>query len=264
MASSKFCSVLSLVLFLVLLTHANSACDTSFNFHSFNETNLILQGQATVSSNGKLKLNTYDSMCSAFYSAPIQIRDSTTGKVASFDTNFTMNITTNYYKNSAIGLDFALVPVQPKSKGHFKTPDYDRNAGTVTVEFDTFRKCISIDSNHNDLNSVPWNVLDYDRQNTEVRITYNSSTKVLAVSLLNPITGKSNKVSARMELEKILDDWVSVGFSATSGAYQWGFETNEVLSWSFSSKFSQHTTSERSNIVLDKIRSCRLPKPASL
>nr|AAA82180.1 alpha-amylase inhibitor [Phaseolus acutifolius] len=257
MASSKFCSVLSLVLFLVLLTHANSACNTSFNFHSFNETNLMLQGQATVSSNGNLQLNTMDSMCSAFYSAPIQIRDSTTGNVASFDTNFTINMTSYCKANSAVGLDFALVPVQPKSKGRllglFKTPDYDRNAGNVTVEFDTFRRRISIDGNHNDIESVPWDVDDYDGQNAEVRITYNSSTKVLAVSLLNLSTGKSNNVSARMELEKKLDDWVSVGFIGTSGVHQYSFETRDVFSWSFSSKFSQHTTSERSNILINQI-----------
>nr|AAA67352.1 alpha-amylase inhibitor [Phaseolus vulgaris] len=239
MASSN---LLTLALFLVLLTHANSASDTSFNFYSFNETNLILQGDATVSSKGYLQLHTVDSMCSAFYSAPIQIRDSTTGNVASFDTNFTMNITTQREANSVIGLDFALVPVQPKSKGH-----------TVTVQFDTFRSRISIDVNNNDIKSVPWDEQDYDGQNAKVRITYNSSTKVLAVSLSNPSTGKSNEVSARMEVEKELDDWVRVGFSAISGVHEYSFETRDVLSWSFSSKFSQHTTSERSNILLNQI-----------
>nr|AAB50853.1 alpha-amylase inhibitor alpha subunit, PHA-I alpha subunit [Phaseolus vulgaris=kidney beans, Peptide, 76 aa] [Phaseolus vulgaris] len=73
------------------------ATETSFNIDGFNKTNLILQGDAIVSSNGNLQLsyNSYDSMSRAFYSAPIQIRDSTTGNVASFDTNFTMNIRTH-------------------------------------------------------------------------------------------------------------------------------------------------------------------------
>nr|P02873.1 RecName: Full=Alpha-amylase inhibitor 1; Short=Alpha-AI-1; Short=Alpha-AI1; AltName: Full=Lectin; Contains: RecName: Full=Alpha-amylase inhibitor 1 chain 1; Contains: RecName: Full=Alpha-amylase inhibitor 1 chain 2; Flags: Precursor [Phaseolus vulgaris]AAA33769.1 lectin prepeptide [Phaseolus vulgaris]QFR04506.1 alpha amylase inhibitor [synthetic construct] len=243
MASSK---LLSLALFLALLSHANSATETSFIIDAFNKTNLILQGDATVSSNGNLQLsyNSYDSMSRAFYSAPIQIRDSTTGNVASFDTNFTMNIRTHRQANSAVGLDFVLVPVQPESKGD-----------TVTVEFDTFLSRISIDVNNNDIKSVPWDVHDYDGQNAEVRITYNSSTKVFSVSLSNPSTGKSNNVSTTVELEKEVYDWVSVGFSATSGAYQWSYETHDVLSWSFSSKFInlKDQKSERSNIVLNKI-----------
>ncbi|KAL9324525.1 hypothetical protein ACSQ67_009382 [Phaseolus vulgaris] len=196
MASSKFFTVL----FLVLLSHANSATETSFNIDAFNKTNLILQGDATVTSKGYLRLtdDTEDSMGRAFYSVPIQIRDSTTGNVASFSTVTTPKPILWLWCSSTIG-----------------TP-------------------------------MPMGVN---------LITYVSSKKVLTVSLLYPSTGTMYDLYAKkVELEEEVDDWVSVGFSATSGANQWSYETHDVLSWSFSSKFSDDVdTSERSNIVLNKI-----------
>ncbi|MCO6734695.1 hypothetical protein, partial [Streptomyces sp. EL9] len=133
--------------FLALLTHANSSNDIYFNFQRFNETNLILQGDASVSSSGQLRLTnlksngepTVGSLGRAFYSAPIQIWDNTTGAVASFATSFTFNIYAPIMKNSADGVAFALVPVdsQPKRKGPFlglfKKPDYDPEVQTVAV-----------------------------------------------------------------------------------------------------------------------------------
>nr|CAA93827.1 lectin 1 [Phaseolus lunatus] len=262
MASSNFCTVLSLALFLVLLTHANSASETSFKINRFNETNLILQGNATVSSKGHLLLTnvthngepSVDSMGRTFYSAPIQMRDSTGN--ASFDTNFTFNILPANKLMSGYGLAFALVPVdsQPKRKGRllglFNTPENDINAHTVAVVFDTFSNRIGIDVNSiQPIESVPWNFRHYIGQNADVRITYNSSSKVLAASLFYPSPGKRYDVSAKVELEKELEEWVSVGFSATS-AYE---ETHDVLSWSFSSSLSDDTTSEPSNILLNNI-----------
>nr|CAB96393.1 arcelin-like protein [Phaseolus lunatus] len=262
MASSKFSTVLSLALFLVLLTHANSAELFSFNFQTFNAANLILQGNASVSSSGQLRLTEVKSngepkvasLGRAFYSAPIQMRDSTGN--ASFDTNFTFNMRPSNKVTSGYGLAFALVPVdsQPKRKGRllglFNTPENDINAHTVAVVFDTFSNRIGIDVNSvQSIESKSWDFRHYKGQKAEVRITYNSSSKVLAASLFYPSPGKRYDVSAKVELEEVLDDWVSVGFSATS-AYK---ETHDVLSWSFSSSVSDDTTSEPSNILLNKI-----------
>nr|CAI29262.1 alpha-amylase inhibitor-like protein [Phaseolus maculatus] len=259
MASSNFSTVLSLALFLVLLSHANSANDISFNITTFNETNLILQGNATVSSNGNLQLtdDKDDYMGRAFYSAPIQIRDNTTGNVASFDTNFTIHLPD---VNSPYGLAFALVPVgsQPKRKGPFlglfDKVKYDPKARTVAVAFLNY---LYPSSNGReigiDVNSIlpekiePWYVNQGHQVN--VQITYDSSTKFLTVSKRYSFTGQMYNISTKVELEKNVDDWVSVGFSATSVTG----ETLGVLNWSFSSSLSDDTTSERSNIVLNKI-----------
>nr|CAH68558.1 alpha-amylase inhibitor-like precursor [Phaseolus maculatus] len=265
MASSNFSTVLSLALFLVLLSHANSANDISFNITTFNETNLILQGDATVSSIGNLQLTNdkSDSMGRAFYSAPIQIRDSTTGNVASFDTNFTINFGFHDV-NSPYGLAFALVPVgsQPKRKGPFlglfDKVEYDPKARTVAVAFLNYLypsrngRDVVIDVN----SILPFRSHQQRRlrhvileRHVNVRITYNSSTMILAVHEFFPSTGQSYNVSTNVELEKNVDDWVSVGFSATSVTG----ETLGVLNWSFSSSLSDDTTSERSNIVLNQI-----------
>nr|AOR81947.1 alpha-amylase inhibitor like protein [Phaseolus vulgaris] len=261
MASSKFFTVL----FLVLLSHANSATETSFNIDAFNKTNLILQGDATVTSKGYLRLtdDTEDSMGRAFYSVPIQIRDSTTGNVASFSTNFTFIMDE---ANSTYGLAFALVPVgsEPKANGPFlglfRKPGYDPEAHTVAVVFinhwypNANGRQFGIDVNSIlPIESKPWYV--GQGKHAVVQITYVSSKKVLTVSLLYPSTGTMYDLYAKkVELEEEVDDWVSVGFSATSGANQWSYETHDVLSWSFSSKFSDDDdTSQRSNILLNNI-----------
>ncbi|KAL9324520.1 hypothetical protein ACSQ67_009377 [Phaseolus vulgaris] len=270
MASSN---LLSLALFLVLLSHANSASETSFNFPSFHQgdTKLILQGDASVSSKGQLLLTnvtdngdpTVDSMGRAFYYAPIQIRDSTTGNLASFDTNFTFIIRpkNKNTEHSAFGLAFALVPVdsQPKRKGPFlglfKKPDYDPEVQTVAVVFNTFSNQIEIDVNSIEpVATESCNFHKYNGEKAEVRITYDPSQKIMGVSLSYPSTGKSYTLYDRMDLEFDVHDWVSVGFSATSGFFERTTETHDLLSWSFSSKFSEDDdTSERSNILLNKI-----------
>nr|Q43629.1 RecName: Full=Arcelin-4; Flags: Precursor [Phaseolus vulgaris]AAA67354.1 arcelin-4 [Phaseolus vulgaris] len=263
MGSSK---LLSLALLLVLLTHANSASETSFNFTSFDTNKLILQGDASVSSKGQLLLTkvrgngdpTVDSMGRAFYYAPIQIRDSTTGKLASFDTNFTFSIRPySNNENSAFGLAFALVPVdsEPKRKdyflGLFNKPD-DPEAHIVAVVFDTSSNQIEIDMNSiSPVARESCHFHKYNGEKVEVRITYDSSKKNLRASLVYLREQSATSSTSSVHMEKVLNDWVSVGFSATSGLYDPTSETHDVLSWSFSSKFSQHTTSERSNFLLN-------------
>nr|CAH60256.1 lectin precursor [Phaseolus maculatus] len=276
MASSNFSTVLSLALFLVLLTHANSTNLFSFNFQKFHEPNLILQGNASVSSSGQLRLTEVKSngepevasLGRAFYSAPIQIWDNTTGNVASFATSFTFNILSPTISKSADGLAFALVPVgsQPKTYGGylglFQHATNDPTAQTVAVEFDTFFNRewdpeghhIGIDVNSiKSMKTVPWDFLN--GHNAEVLITYDSSTNLLVASLVYP-SGAMSCISERVVLKSVLPEWVNIGFSATSGLNKGYVETHDVLSWSFASELSAGTTSEGlslANIVLNKI-----------
>nr|CAH60216.1 lectin precursor [Phaseolus filiformis] len=273
MASSKF----SLALFLVLLTHANSTNLFSFNFQTFDSPNLIFQGDASVSSSGQLRLTkvkgngkpTAASLGRAFYSAPIQIWDSTTGNVASFATSFTFNILAPNKSNSADGLAFALVPVgsQPKSNGPFlglfDNATYDSSAQTVAVEFDTYSnpkwdpepRHIGIDVNSiESIRTASWGLAN--GQNAEILITYDSSTKLLVASLVHPSRRTSYIVSERVDLKSVLPEWVSIGFSATTGLLEGSIETHDVLSWSFASKLSDETTSQGlnlANFVLNQI-----------
>nr|CAH60214.1 lectin precursor [Phaseolus leptostachyus] len=277
MASSNFSTVFSLALFLVLLTQANSTDLFSFNFQKFHSHNLILQGDASVSSSGQLRLTGVKSngepkvasLGRVFYSAPIQIWDNTTGNVASFATSFTFNILAPTVSKSADGLAFALVPVgsQPKSDGGylglFESATYDPTAQTVAVEFDTFfnqkwdpeGRHIGIDVNSiKSVKTAPWGLLNGHK--AEILITYDSSTNLLVASLVHPAGATSHIVSERVELKSVLPEWVSIGFSATSGLSKGFVEIHDVLSWSFASKLSNETTSEGlslANIVLNKI-----------
>nr|CAD43279.1 lectin [Helicotropis linearis var. linearis] len=279
MASSNFSTVLSLslALFLVLLTHANSTNLVSFNFQTFNSPNLILQGDASISSSGQLRLTnvkandipTAKSLGRAFYSAPIQIWDSTTGNVANFATSFTFNISAPNESKTADGLAFALVPVGSKPKtnggyrGLFENAAYDSSAQTVAVEFDTLSNHhwdpetghIGINVNSiRSIKTVPWDLAN--GQNAEVLITYDSSTKLLVASLVYPSKRTSYIISETVDLKSVLPEWVSIGFSATTGLTADFIETHDVLSWSFASKLSDGTTSEGlnlANFVLNQI-----------
>ncbi|BAT96218.1 hypothetical protein LR48_Vigan02g051900 [Vigna angularis] len=278
MASSNFSIILSLsvALFLVLLTQANSTNVFSFNFQSFDSSNLILQGDATVSSAGQLRLTkvkgngkpTPASLGRAFYSAPIQIWDSTTGSVASFATSFTFKIFAPNKSSTADGLAFALVPVgsEPKSNagylGLFDNATYDSSAQTVAVEFDTYSnpkwdpepRHIGIDVNS--IESIRWASWGLaNGQNAEILITYDASTQLLVASLVHPSRRASYIVSERVDLKSVLPEWVTIGFSATTGLLDGSTETHDVHSWSFASKLSDGITSggiDLAKFVLNK------------
>nr|3UJO_A Chain A, Legume lectin [Lablab purpureus]3UJO_B Chain B, Legume lectin [Lablab purpureus]3UJO_C Chain C, Legume lectin [Lablab purpureus]3UJO_D Chain D, Legume lectin [Lablab purpureus]3UJQ_A Chain A, Legume lectin [Lablab purpureus]3UJQ_B Chain B, Legume lectin [Lablab purpureus]3UJQ_C Chain C, Legume lectin [Lablab purpureus]3UJQ_D Chain D, Legume lectin [Lablab purpureus]3UK9_A Chain A, Legume lectin [Lablab purpureus]3UK9_B Chain B, Legume lectin [Lablab purpureus]3UK9_C Chain C, L len=259
-----------IVLFLILLTKAASANLISFTFKKFNETNLILQRDATVSS-GKLRITkaaengvpTAGSLGRAFYSTPIQIWDNTTGTVASWATSFTFNLQAPNAASPADGLAFALVPVgsQPKDKGGFlglfDSKNYASSNQTVAVEFDTFynggwdptERHIGIDVNS--IKSIKTTSWDFaNGENAEVLITYDSSTNLLVASLVHPSQKTSFIVSERVDLTSVLPEWVSVGFSATTGLSKGYVETNEVLSWSFASKLSINKEDEENKLAI--------------
>lgn len=137
--------------------------------------------------------------------------------------------------------------------GLFDSDKYNSKAHTVAVEFDTFvnqewdpeGRHIGIDVNSiESMKTTPWELVN--GENAEVQITYESSTKLLVASLVYPSQPTNYIVSQRVELESLLPEWVSVGFSATSG-----------FSWSFSSKISDDDTTceglNLANIVLNNL-----------
>ncbi|TKY53513.1 Lectin protein [Spatholobus suberectus] len=174
-ATSNFSVVvsLSLAFFLVLLTKANSTETVSFTLNKFkpNQSNLILQGDALVTSSGKLQLTSVDkkgtpgwfSTGRALYAAPIHIWDSKTGNVASFASLFSFNISAPDIKAAADGLAFFLAPVNSQQEsgagllGLFRSASYNESYQTVAVEFDTY-----------------WNILYNDPPNTHIGIDVNS------------------------------------------------------------------------------------------
>lgn len=249
---------ISLTFFLFLLNKVNSTESVSFSFTTFTpgQSNLILQGDALVSSTGELRLTKVvdekpigQSVGRALYSAPIHIKDGKTGHVASFVTTFSFLINAPTPNNVADGLAFFLAPVdtQPQEPGGllglFSDQNYSKSNQVVAVEFDTFSngwdpvgvgRHIGINVNSiRSIKTTPWGFAN-GRVATVV-INYQASTKSLTASLVYPSLQTSVIVSSVVDLGDVLPEFVRVGFSGSTGVE---VGTHDVLEWSFRSKLS--------------------------
>ncbi|CAJ1967856.1 unnamed protein product [Sphenostylis stenocarpa] len=264
MASYNFSIVLSL--FLVLLTHANADNFFSFGIKNFSSDDLILQSDAKVSS-GFLRLTSVSSsgapipasMGRAFYTSPVHVWDKSSGAVASWATSFTFNIRAPDKSKTADGLAFALVPVdsQPKTYagylGLFDSPKRDSSLQTLAVEFDTFHnqwdpetKHIGIDVNSiTSIKTTSWDLAN--GEDAKVLITYDATTSLLVASLVHPSNKTSFILAEKVDVTEVLPEWVSVGFSASSGLSKDYIETHDVLSWSFASMLPDSSSSSSSS-----------------
>ncbi|KAK7243999.1 hypothetical protein RIF29_38814 [Crotalaria pallida] len=242
--------------FLLLLNKVNSSAnELSFTINKFfpNQKDLLFQGDASVNLTGVLQVTKVlengepspSSVGRARYIAPIQIWDSTTGRVASFTTSFSFIVRAS--NNSiADGLAFFLAP--PDSEipsdwlsrflGLFSSPSYNSSYQIVAAEFDTYfhspwdpnYRHIGIDVNIiNSITTARWDCRNGEVAN--VIITYRAPTKTLTIDLSYPFDQTSAIVTGYVDLKEVLPEWVNVGFSAATGRYN--FETHEILSWSF-------------------------------
>ncbi|KAG4917248.1 hypothetical protein AAZX31_02G012100 [Glycine max] len=246
---------LTLTLVLVLLTSkANSAETVSFSWNKFvpKQPNMILQGDAIVTSSGKLQLNKVDengtpkpsSLGRALYSTPIHIWDKETGSVASFAASFNFTFYAPDTKRLADGLAFFLAPIDTKPQTHagYLGLFNENESGdqVVAVEFDTFRNSWDppnphIGINVNSIRSIKTTSWDLaNNKVAKVLITYDASTSLLVASLVYPSQRTSNILSDVVDLKTSLPEWVRIGFSAATGLDIPG-ESHDVLSWSFAS-----------------------------
>ncbi|MED6112339.1 hypothetical protein PIB30_060774 [Stylosanthes scabra] len=224
--------------------------------------NLILQGDASVSSEGKLRLTkvdehgepVYQSVGRALYIAPVHIWNSETGNVACFFTCFSFAIHAPDVKKTADGLAFFLSPPNDKPKegggylGLFNSGG--KNGQVVAVEFDTFinkdrdiddRNYLHIGLNFMSIKSrqaVPWG---FENDNEAyVYISYDPSAEnALEATLVYPSSEKSYSMSVKdVDLRDALPEWVRVGFSAATGKSDPAYvETHDVNFWFFASGF---------------------------
>nr|XP_023905837.1 L-type lectin-domain containing receptor kinase IX.1-like [Quercus suber] len=238
----------------------------SFNFPSFNtdNSNLTLQGDAFTNSNGlQLTKDTLDGSINervgrALYHERVHLWDNSTGKlkVTDFTTNFSFII--KAVENlAADGLAFFISPfdsmIPNNSAGGYLGLFSNETAinGTqnqiVAVEFDTYRNPWDPSAPHVgiDINSIVSNVsvtmppsinFTTNKSTTDVWVSYDSTSQKLSVLLTcatGPAFSWSSSLSCIVDLT-ILPEWVSVGFSATTGVVT---ELHTILSWSFSSTF---------------------------
>ncbi|KAL0005312.1 hypothetical protein SO802_012873 [Lithocarpus litseifolius] len=253
-------------LFIFFLLLLPTAMSIPINFPRFNTDNskLTLQGDAYTSPDG-LQL-TKDSRASsinqrvgrALYHEPVHLWDNSTGKlkVTDFTSNFSFIIQA-LDKGAGVGdgLAFFITPfnssIPNNSFGGYlglfssETAINGTQNQIVAVEFDTYPNDwdkkgfphVGIDINSivsNTSVTLPRSINITNGSTTNVRVSYDSTSQNLSVFLTYATTPAyiwNSSLSCIVDLT-ILPDWVSVGFSATTGS---SIELHTILSWSFSS-----------------------------
>ncbi|KAK7839404.1 l-type lectin-domain containing receptor kinase ix.1 [Quercus suber] len=258
--------------FLLLLPNAISI---SFNFTSFNTDNITVQPDAFTNKDGlHLTKDTRggpinESVGRALYHERVHLWDNSTGKlkVTDFTTNFSFIIQA-VDKFTADGLAFFISPFDSKipdnSFGGYLGLFSNETAinGTqnqiVAVEFDTYPNewdtasapHVGIDINSivsNVSRTLPQSINITNGSTTYVWVSYDSASQKLSVFLTfatkTAYSWNSFNLSCIVDLT-ILPEWISVGFSATTG---WASELHTILSWSFSSTLEAEDVSTQPN-----------------
>ncbi|XP_062119430.1 L-type lectin-domain containing receptor kinase IX.1-like [Humulus lupulus] len=236
-----------------------------------NDPRVLYQGDAAPSV-GAVEFNDVGYLCRTgrvISAEPLRLWDACTKTLTDFTSRFSFTIDTLGRANYAAGLAFFLAPVgyqiPPNSAGGFlglfntTTSDLSKNQ-IVTVEFDSFANpewdpsAAHVGINYNSIASAtytPWNASYHSRDTADALISYNATTKNLSVVWSYRTTStktENTSLSYRMNLMKILPEWVTVGFSAATSHL---VERHVLQSWEFSSSL---VVKERSNRFTQKGR----------
>lgn len=186
---------------------------------------------------------------------PVRLWDNSTGKVASFTTNFTFAIKPLNNTNQGDGMAFFVGPYPPSmpedARGGFLALFNNRNNSantnfppTVGVEFDAFKNPWDPNNtiNHlgvdvNDISSKEYAPLPDKSFNGTMSawVRYDANASTLSATLrFDDLPGPNlYNVSASVDLRAAgLPQDAAVGFSAATGDY---VERHQILSWSFES-----------------------------
>ncbi|KAK1397305.1 Non-specific serine/threonine protein kinase [Heracleum sosnowskyi] len=248
---------------LILFGITVSSQQFEFFFNDFKSNNLSLEGDATFTPNGLLKLSGGSNQHShAFYPNQINLKKNpTNSSVSSFSTTFVFAIVSEYSKVSSQGMTFFIAPTKFI---HSARPEYfgltdqtsDGNATNhfFAVELDTSSndKFDDIDANHVgiDINSLKSNISRsagyysngscdfvnltlYSRLPMQVWVEYSGSEKHVDVTLAPLHISKPTKplLSLDYDLDSVLNKEMYVGFSCATGARL--VTSHYVLGWSF-------------------------------
>ncbi|KAL8541732.1 hypothetical protein ACS0TY_002839 [Phlomoides rotata] len=236
----------------------------SFNFSRFEpadqNVDIIVRGDAYISPEGIQVTTDERSRLSstgtghAIYADPLHLWDNSSGNVTDFDTNFSFVVQADNTVCFADGLAFFFAPfiwsIPQNSSGSGLGLSFQNATANVSgdpffaVEFDTFRNewdsvpvptHVGIDINSLiSAKTVTWPVNITAGNRNDVLIRYDSLTRNLSV-VFTVYEGINSSRTSRLEDEvdlRYLPEWVSVGFSAATGAC---FEKHNVKSWSFNS-----------------------------
>ncbi|PON32731.1 Lectin [Parasponia andersonii] len=218
---------------------------------------IILQGDAVTSTGGGIELiNKVNYLCRvgwATYPGRVPLWDSTTA--ADFATNFSFTIDTQNRTTYGHGIAFFLAAagfqIPPNSAGGFiglfntTTADHSPSNQIVHVEFDIFPNpewdppAEHVGINVNSIASevyTPWSAGVHSLDNVLVSISYDSKAKNLSVNWSYEKSSSYKEIvtslSYKVDLVKVLPQWVTIGFSAATGQYG---ARHTLNSWEFNS-----------------------------
>ncbi|KAF7849230.1 hypothetical protein BT93_L1065 [Corymbia citriodora subsp. variegata] len=252
-------------IFKLFIVKVALLCDgLLFNFEAF-DGRIVPKGGASQSpSHVKLTISDRNRNLSsrvgrATYQEPSRLWDKSTGNVEDFPTQFSFVIDSEYNWTCADGLTLFLAPngsdiPSNSSGGNLALVSANRDPSDpsttfIAVKFDTFYdrstnswdpQCEHVGIDLYNISSVNYTCVNWFRDKImtggliNVSISYNSSTQNWSVVMIDATDPKRNiaKLSHSVNLTKYLPEWVTIGFSETTGL---SFELHTLDSWEFSS-----------------------------
>ncbi|PWA46326.1 concanavalin A-like lectin protein kinase family protein [Artemisia annua] len=260
----------------VVLTHVRFQAgvpllnDVYFEITRFDTdaTNILYLGDA-VPSVGTIefnKVNYITRVSQAIYADTIPIWDRKSGKLTDFTTHFTFIIDTQGASLYGHRLTFFLAPVgfqiRPNSAGGFlglfntTYTDSSRNQ-MIVIEFDSYVNVEwdppfeHVGINKNSISSArytTWNASLHSGDSVDVWVSYNSTSQILNLSWsygAGNDTGGNTSLSYQVDLREVLQERVTVGFSAATGA---NIERHILQYWEFNSTLNIAEKSDNKSI----------------
>nr|GEV12944.1 L-type lectin-domain containing receptor kinase IX.1-like [Tanacetum cinerariifolium] len=207
---------------------------------SADATNIHYTGDA-VPSFGVIQLNRLDwqmRVGHAIYADPVQIWDSKSQKLSDFSTHFTFIVDTEGGFVYGDAFSFFLAPygfqIPPNSAGAFlglfNTTDFDSDRYQILfVEFDSYVNTwdpqygphVGINVNSiRSRNDTAWNTSLHSGHSADAWVSYNATTQLLSLSwryVAENTSQDNNNLSYNVDLRQVLPEWVTIGFSGTTG-----------------------------------------------
>ncbi|CDP10818.1 unnamed protein product [Coffea canephora] len=280
--SSKLLTAI-LANFLVVHIGAGAAVSDDFGFiyQGFQSSNLSLDGLATVTKNGLLRITNTTKLQTghAFYPNPLKFKTKSNGSAFSFSTQFVFAIVAEVPGMPGPGMAFVIAPTRGLAEGPstrflglFNTStDGNRTNHVFAVELDTIQNPDFEDINDNhvgiDINSMTSKVSQpasyqannknlFDNltlssgQQMQLWVEYDGVARRIDVTLAPIAAAKPHTplLSLTYDLSPILQQTMYVGFSAATSPRDIG-SSHFILGWSF-----------RMNGVAQAFDLSRLPK----
>ncbi|CAN8287348.1 unnamed protein product [Cochlearia groenlandica] len=258
----KLFTIFSFFFFFFLSTSQNLAFTYNNGFNPSTVTDMSIQGIATVTPNGLLKLTntTVQKTGHAFHTKPIRFKTTQNDTVSSFSTTFVFAIYSQIRILSGHGIAFVVAPkpslpyaTASQYIGLFNiSSDGNATNRVFAVELDTIRSTEfnDTDDNHvgidiNSLKSVSSSYAGYwdekgmfknltliSRKPMQVWVDYDSiSTRIdVTMAPINEDKPSRPLVSAVRDLSSIFEEEMFVGFSSATGSV---ISEHYIIGWSF-------------------------------